>query len=77
MTVTTLRRRTARRIALVVAGTSVVAGAAFATMGVAAATDRPQGYQDFKRHTITEQVALTAGGPEDQRLSAVIYEPTR
>lgn len=77
MTVTKRRRRTARRIALVIACTSVVAGAVSATMGTAAATDHSQGYQGFKSHTITEQVALTADGPADQKLSAVVYEPTR
>ncbi|MEU9891872.1 alpha/beta hydrolase [Sphaerisporangium sp. NPDC051011] len=62
-----------RRTAAVIASTSVVAVGVFAASGSAAATNGSQG---FKRHTITEQVSLSAGGQADQTLSAVVYEPT-
>jgi len=57
---------------VVVASAAVVAGGVLAA-SASAATDGSQG---FKRHTITEQVSLTAGGRADQTLSAVVYEPT-
>ncbi|MFK0113051.1 alpha/beta hydrolase [Streptomyces sp. NPDC091217] len=62
----------ARHLALTIASTSVIVVGALATAGRAGAAIGPQ---PFERHTITEQVSLSANGPTDQTLNAAVYEP--